>query len=85
MYDFDSAKRAYHNDPLFKQIVEQMCNAIHQLQLTPADLRAAAHYACYLHEMRYPRPVLLCPVCRPGRPCVMHQDYGRTNVEPAPG
>lgn len=72
MYDFESARHAYNNDQVFRHLVEHMQMAIQQLHLTPADLRAAAHYACYLHEARNPPSTIVIglPRKRPYTPRV---------------
>lgn len=47
----------YHEDPLFRQIVDFMESLIHQGQLSPDDLRQAAVYAAIRYELcRKPRP-----------------------------
>jgi hypothetical protein len=58
MYDFDSAMRAYHEDAAFRTLVSTLEAAIHSLQISPADLRAACMFACLRYEQFNGRPTL---------------------------
>lgn len=57
--DDEQAKRLYHNDQTFRQLVDCMVVLIHQLRLTPGEVRSAATFAAILHESRYPKSVYL--------------------------
>lgn len=52
-YTFESATHAYHNDPVFRKLVDSMVYFIETLELTPADLRAAAMFAATRHASQH--------------------------------
>ena len=54
MYDYETARRAYYTDPVFKRLVDSMIHAIDTLQLSPVDLRSAAMFASIVHAQRHP-------------------------------
>lgn len=59
MMDIDDARTAYRSDPQFRQLVDSLEYASHNLRLTPHEIRAAAVLACINHEMRNPRPAFI--------------------------
>jgi len=52
--NLDKAEEAYWSDPVFRQLVETLKGLIHQLQLTPSEIRCAAMFACILNERTNP-------------------------------
>jgi hypothetical protein len=52
VYDYSSAQQAYHKDPVFRRLIDVLYDCIDSLNLTPADVRAAAMYACIRHAQR---------------------------------
>lgn len=55
---FEDAKRAYQNDPVYKNFVDAIYSMIEQLQMTPSEIRAATMFACYRHEMITVKPIM---------------------------
>lgn len=54
MTPLDKARLAYHNDPVYRNMVDTMINLIISLDLSPSEIRQAAMFACYLVEERKP-------------------------------
>lgn len=57
--DFRKADEAYLNDPMFHNLVDAMIVAIDRLEFTPSEVRQAAIYACYRHEARSSKPLMI--------------------------
>lgn len=51
-----TAQEKYSNDPYYRTLVDQMVSIIETAQFTPSEMREAATFASYLHEMRSPLP-----------------------------
>jgi hypothetical protein len=56
MDNYEKAKHAYLNDPVYRTLVESMLHAIHSLQTTPSELREAAMFASILYGQTNPKP-----------------------------
>ena len=54
MTPLNRAEYAYRNDPRYKAVVELLAREITDLQLTPAEVRELAVFACVLVEHRRP-------------------------------
>jgi hypothetical protein len=52
-------ERAYRNDVRFKQVVDMLEALIHQAELTPHEVRAAAMLAMVHYEMRRPLNIVV--------------------------
>lgn len=61
MVDFKRLQERYDRDPVFNRMVRNLCQVIDQLQLSPSEIREAAMFAVYMHEMYNPKPVLYGP------------------------
>ncbi len=57
--NYTKCEEAYRSDPMFHQLVKNLENLIHMLKLSPAEVRAAAMFAVYLHELHNPEPVMV--------------------------
>lgn len=62
MSDFKHLARRYQEDATFHHMVSALYGFIDQLQLSPSEIREAAMFAVYLHEMENPRPIMVGPV-----------------------
>lgn len=49
-----SAEERFERDPMFHALVESLCAAIENLELTPTEIREAAMLAALKHEQRRP-------------------------------
>ena len=63
--DYRKAQAAYANDPQYHQLVDVLVNLIDGLQFTPSEVRETAVFACMLHEMRNPQPMIINMQTRP--------------------
>lgn len=50
--NIEKARERYQNDPLFRQLVDAMMQGTRELKFSPGELREAAVYAEFLHQMR---------------------------------
>ena len=46
MTPFEKAQRAYLNDPTYNKFVDYLVSFMHQLQMTPSEIREACMFAC---------------------------------------
>lgn len=56
---YSTAERRYHEDAAYAALVNALLSHIEEMLLTPTEVREAAMHACFLHEMRHPRPVII--------------------------
>jgi hypothetical protein len=54
--NYEKAKEAYLNDPLYKNMVDCLYRMINELQLSPSEIREAAMLACIMFEERKTNP-----------------------------
>ena len=59
--DFEQCKRAYRCDPNFYQIIKSLQRIIKEMNLSPSEVRDAAMFAVYLHELENPAPIPIFP------------------------
>lgn len=52
--NLNECRRAYNNDLTYTNFVNIMYQYIDKLAMTPAEVRQACMFACYLHEIRKP-------------------------------
>lgn len=62
MTDFKALHRRFQDDPSFHYLVKSLYKIIDDLQLSPNEIREAAMFACYMHEMENPRPIRVGPI-----------------------
>ena len=48
----------YRDDPLFRTLVDTLCNQIEAGNMTPTEVRQAAMLAQIMYEDRNPRPII---------------------------
>lgn len=63
--NYRKAREAYENDPQYHQLVDLLINLIERLDFTPSEVRETAIFACMLHEMRNPQPMIINMQSRP--------------------
>ena len=59
--DLNKCAETYRKDPAFHAAVDAMRSWILETRVTPAEVRAAAMYACYLVECETIRPMFTEP------------------------
>jgi len=55
---FTDCDKYYKSDPDFHAMVDALYKYIDKMQLSPSEVRAAAMYACYRHEMFTVKPIM---------------------------
>ena len=65
--DYKKAREAYENDPKYRMLVDVLANLIAGLEYTPSEVRETAIFACMLHEMRNPQPLVINMQSRPDK------------------
>ena len=59
MTPLDEMAERYHADTAFHAIVDMLRSAIHQLQLSPSEVRNAAMFAVWIEETRNSQPFVV--------------------------
>lgn len=59
--DFKQAETRYREDPMFHRVVRVLRDMIESNQITPWEVRDAANYAAYLHQLYHPEPIPVFP------------------------
>jgi hypothetical protein len=53
------AATAYLSDPMFRRMVDVIETMLHQAEMTPSEVRAAATFACIRYEQKTVRPLFV--------------------------
>jgi hypothetical protein len=56
MIDMKVAEHMYRNDAAFHALVDGIRDILRNMHLTPYEVRQAAAFAAYHHEMEHPHP-----------------------------
>jgi len=55
MSKYLSAEQRYMHDPSFRALVDLMVEMISNMDFTPSEMRDAAMFACFQHDMKSTR------------------------------